>query len=200
MPSAKCKSAASSTTQPQQQRQRAEESTANPGARPTSSPKPSTASTGPSLLRAPKVTGKYMVKVFNHIIVSVPSYKDKWFTDRDWCSKFSTYWGDLRGHEDLVTKAIPAFNREMAKMHNYGGVDAQRKYSEKSAHGVFSNLYEFMEEGNTKTTKMNCYLFTDKDSKCPLPPPPIGFKHLKLSSRYTSRKPISDKGCGHSVK
>ena len=189
MPLSKRKSASSSATQPQQ-RQRVQESNANPAARPApstvsstvSSTASSTASTGPSPPPAPKVNGRYLVDVFDHIITSVPSYKDKWFTVDDWC-------GALKGHQDLVTKAIPVFNREMKNMRTYGGVDAQTKYFEDNKYGVFSNVYEFKDNGRGKSTK-SCYLFTTPGSQCPLPPPPTGFTPSNINEIHVSPRTV----------
>ena len=110
---------------------------------------------------------KYLLQAFRHVIGSVPSLRDKWFTAEDWCKILPRYWGPLKDNVDQITTR--KFTRAMNVDTAFGGPSVLRDYTVGNIHGVFYNPYNF------GTFRTFCYLFTDRNKPCPNPPMQCGF-------------------------
>ena len=185
MPSGKQKSPPPKTPEQQRQFRRSQDGRSFESLPPSITPPPAHSTTEQSSAcaqsvvtptRSIRITGRYLVDVFKHVIHAVPGYADKWFTAEDWLSILPTYWTPLKGSEAQIKTTT--FTKAMNQDPELGGDLVLRNYFTGNKFGVYLNQYTFSTtvEGEKKRRKTYCYLFTKPNHPCPSPPTSTLFK------------------------
>src|SRR6056300_1094947 len=107
------------------------------------------------------VTGSELIKAFEHIMYSLPTVHNQWFTAEDWCTVLPLYWSALKNYKDQVTpkKFIQAIKK------HFGDISGER--NEINPNGVYSTPGPYRTKNKHRSW---CFLITKRGHKCPAPP------------------------------